>query len=669
MSKYPPPFQKTAQIKESNFRKDINGLRAWAVLAVVLYHFGVPGFSGGFVGVDMFFVISGFLMTKIIITGLEKGDFSICKFYLARTRRICPALFTLCVVLLVIGWLWLPNEDLKILSGHVITSLLFLSNIKFWRESGYFDISSHDKFLLHTWSLSVEWQFYILLPIICVFLWKKIGRAKTKTILISIGIISLSLSLYTSSKWPEAAFYLLPTRIWEMLAGGLTWWVTRKKTVKKTLEAYIEIIGFILIITAITTFNNNIKWPGYLATIPVLGAMLILFTNRQSSFLTNNPIAQYIGSSSYSIYLWHWPLVVLLTYSGEQKNPILIVISIFLSLIIGYISLKIIENPSRVFFGKISLRAQSISFSVIATCIILPATLIFWGVKHSYPIINRRLTPQINEISNASKDFNALRDSCFLGPKKGINSPHCKFGTGPEKIVVVGDSHANAIVTALPPAINGKAIELTYSGCATILGIKRDFHQCNEFAEKTINELNSKYKDLNVLIVNRSSLYIKGSNEEDNDHGVPTAYFNKKYSKPNNQLNTEYRSALIKTMCSIKNPSRVYLLRPIPEMGVNVPQKMVRALMFGKKIPEISISLDEYNYRHQVVLEAQDAASKKCGVNILDPIPYLCHDGRCWGSKNNIPLYYDDDHLSEHGNKILIPMFEKAFANKKNNTK
>lgn len=143
-------------IKDDIFRKDINGLRAWAVLAVVLYHFGVPGFSGGFVGVDVFFVISGFLMTKIIITNIEKDNLSIFKFYLARARRIIPALLALCLTMLVVSWLWLPNEDIRKISSHVITAIVFLSNIKFWKESGYFDTSSHDKPLLHTWSLSVE---------------------------------------------------------------------------------------------------------------------------------------------------------------------------------------------------------------------------------------------------------------------------------------------------------------------------------------------------------------------------------------------------------------------------------------------------------------------------------------------------------------------------------
>ncbi len=204
------------------FRPDIAGLRAWAVLAVVLFHFNIPGFSGGFVGVDIFFVISGFLMTQIIARGLEDGRFSIWRFYLARARRILPALLVLCAVLLVLGWFALPPLDYRALGMHTLTSALFLSNIQYWREAGYFDAASHDKWLLHTWSLSVEWQFYLLLPLVLWVVWRlSPGRRNLARVLVSLLLASFALSVWLSSHKPEAAFFLLPTRAWEMLAGGL----------------------------------------------------------------------------------------------------------------------------------------------------------------------------------------------------------------------------------------------------------------------------------------------------------------------------------------------------------------------------------------------------------------------------------------------------------------
>ncbi|MGL4938950.1 acyltransferase family protein [Shewanella sp.] len=649
------------------FRHDINGLRAWAVVAVVLYHFGVPGFAGGFVGVDVFFVISGFLMTGIIITGLERGNFSLWSFYLARARRIIPALLVLCATLLILGWFWLPNADYKMLASHVGTAVAFVSNLKFWREAGYFDAASHEKWLLHTWSLSVEWQFYILLPLGCLLLWHWFGKRGVKLALVAAGLLSLALSVYASDRWPGAAFYLLPTRAWEMLAGGLVWWATRTQPMPRQWAALAEGVGIALIILAITTFDPAMQWPGYLALVPVVGAMLVLAANNQHSWLTANPLARHLGASSYSIYLWHWPLVVLLTYAGEQATPQWIVLGVLGSLVLGELSLRGVENPTRKGFAKFGIWSQSCQLVVVTGAVGLAAVLVFTGFKVSSPILIKRLAPEINLIADESLNKNPRQEFCHLSPNKGVDSPLCEFGTGKVKVVVVGDSHANAIVTALPAVVDGKAIELTYSGCGTVLGIKRKpvngyIYQCGDFADKAISKINGSLKNLNVVIVNRSSTTLMGSNEAGESYGIPTVYFDQPYDKPNDQLNSQYGSALIKTMCAIDNPSRVYLMRPIPEMGIDVPKTMARALMFGKPASQISISLEEYHARHKVVWAAQDAAAEQCGVKILDPLPYLCHDGRCWGSKNGRPIYYDDDHLSEYGNKLLVPMFKQAFA-------
>ena len=190
---------------DSGFRPDINGLRAWAVMAVVLYHFGVPGFDGGFVGVDVFFVISGFLMTGIIINGLDgRGGghgFSLWRFYLARARRILPALIVLCAVLLALGWFALPATDYRVLATHTLMSLAFVSNLKFWREAGYFDVASHDKWLLHTRSLSVEWQFYLLLPLALMLQWRYWPGRRDALMAVSVATpLSLAASLLVTAR-------------------------------------------------------------------------------------------------------------------------------------------------------------------------------------------------------------------------------------------------------------------------------------------------------------------------------------------------------------------------------------------------------------------------------------------------------------------------------------
>jgi peptidoglycan/LPS O-acetylase OafA/YrhL len=648
------PTQKTKA-----FRHDINGLRAWAVIAVVLYHFGIPGFTGGFIGVDVFFVISGFLMTSIIIEGLERGTFSLWGFYLARARRIIPALLVLCISLLILGWFWLPSVDYKMLGTHAATALAFVSNLKFWREAGYFDAASHEKWLLHTWSLSVEWQFYILLPLGCLLLWHWLGRTAVKWALVAAGLLSLLLSVYASARWPGAAFYLLPTRAWEMLAGGLVWWSTRTQPMPRKMAMLAEVVGFALIIISIFCFAPAMQWPGYLALVPVLGAMCVLAANRSNSWLTANLIARRLGASSYSIYLWHWPFVVLLTYASETANPQWIAAGISLSVLLGELSLRWVENPTRKGLTKLSLTWQPL---VLGGAMVIAAMM---AVGARYQQVEGRIDPVI-ELASSEKENRAPRTSeCFLEVGQGSISPLCQFGSGELRAVVIGDSHANANVSSVVESAGGSIIEIGYSGCSTILGLNRtnDIDDgCKKFNTRAVNLANNEYKDLNIIIINRSGFSLYGPNEEGPDRGMPYAYFDIKYSKNNSKLNESFKTKLIETACSFKNPSRVYLVRPIPEMGVDVPNAILRPMMFGKPTPQISISLEEYHQRHDFVWESQDEAARQCGVKILDPLPYLCHDGRCWGSKDGRPLYFDDDHLSEFGNKLLVPMFKQAFA-------
>ncbi|MGF1721717.1 acyltransferase [Vibrio kyushuensis] len=224
------------------FRYDINGLRAIAIIAVVLFHFNPMWAPGGFAGVDVFFVISGFLMTGIIFTGLEKSNFSLFKFYLARANRIIPALSILCLALLIFGWLYLIPQDYSILGKDVVSSMSFLSNIVYWTESGYFDNASSGKLLLHTWSLSTEWQFYFIYPIVLIVL-NKIVPLECLKVLIAIGtVLGFIFSVVATVKWPDFSYYLLPTRAWEMMIGGMAfiypWNLSDKKVNLSRLLAW-----------------------------------------------------------------------------------------------------------------------------------------------------------------------------------------------------------------------------------------------------------------------------------------------------------------------------------------------------------------------------------------------------------------------------------------------
>lgn len=645
-----------------SFRHDINGLRAWAVIAVVLFHFGIPGFNGGFVGVDVFFVISGFLMTKIIVTGLVGGNFSIGKFYLARAVRIIPALLALCITLLLLGWFWLPTPDYMQLSQHSLSAILFLSNMKFWKETGYFDTASHEKWLLHTWSLSVEWQFYIILPIALLIAFKLLGKNGLKIAIILGIIVSFLLSIFIAKIAPSADFFLIPTRAWEMLAGGFVWWTTNGRELPNATRKLSEALGLACIIASVALFDAGMLWPSYYAALPVIGAMLVLAAARQKSIFTSNILAERIGTSSYSIYLWHWPIAVLLIYTNSIHNPAWVATGLVASILLGELSLRIIENPARKTLSKQGFWTSVVYIASAVAIVSIVSVSIF---TINFP---SRLQSQVDIVANESLNRLPGRDACFA--KSGVTSPGCIFGGHNIRLIVLGDSHGDATISAIEASLPSKEdglIDLTYAGCPTIKGaivvpgeLDKNI-QCKEFNEWLSVKLSKIDKKIPVVIINRASSFVFGQQIAGSKPNKPSIYFSKVYNTPEPEFLHEYKTNLVNTACSIAKDRQVFIVRPFPEMLVDVPKTLSRSLSFGIKIPDISISEDDYMKRHAFIWSAQDEAASKCGVKLLNPLPYLCKDGSCSGTDKGRPIYFDDNHLSEYGNKLLVPMFKQIF--------
>ena len=440
-----------------HFREDINGLRAIAVIAVVLFHFNPNWMPGGFAGVDVFFVISGFLMTGIIFKGLEQQNFSIIKFYIARANRIIPALAILCIVLLIFGWFFLPPVDYKSLAKHAVSSIGFISNNIYWLESGYFDAASHEKWLLHTWSLSVEWQFYILYPILLVICNKLIGLTWTKKVILIGTILGFAFCVIATYKWPSSSYFLFPARAWEMMMGGVAYLYPISLNRKKSKA--LEIIGIIFIAASYLIITKHTPWPGYLALFPVLGSFLIIQANVKNSLITNNFVFQKIGSWSYSIYLWHWPLVVAITYFSLNSN--FIYLGITLSLLLGYFSSKHIEKLK--FQRSFTNMSDLFKYKPLLIAIITSTVGIFLyitnGYEQHYP---NDVIKASNEASNKNpyKCITASELTCYIGNKSNI------------KAIIVGDSHADAVTTSLASIFELKKdgiIAITKSACPFIM--------------------------------------------------------------------------------------------------------------------------------------------------------------------------------------------------------
>jgi peptidoglycan/LPS O-acetylase OafA/YrhL len=407
------------------FRKDINGLRAIAVIAVLIFHFNASLMPGGFAGVDVFFVISGFLMTGIIFKEIEQKNFSILNFYIARANRIIPALAALCLVLLVFCWFYLPPLKSYELAKHVVSSMGFLSNVIYWKEYGYFDAVSNEKWLLHTWSLSAEWQFYIIYPLFLVAMRKFMSLKTMKAIVLMGTLLGFIFCVISTYQWPTPTYYLLPTRAWEMMIGGVAYLYPIKLLKEKK---QFEWIGLALIIASFFLISKNSPWPGYLAIFPVLGTYLIIQSQCKNSLITSNIVFQKIGAWSYSIYLWHWPLVVAIYYYSLSDG--FIYPGIGLSVLLGFLSYKYIEKIK--FRNDFSSLKSYLKFKPLYMVLFVGFLGGSLFTYFHYQLVN------IEKYKMANRNG---YEYCFR-PSGGESDPNCLIGNDNKipRIIALGDS-------------------------------------------------------------------------------------------------------------------------------------------------------------------------------------------------------------------------------------
>jgi len=639
------------------FRHDINGLRAIAVIAVVFYHFGVSGFNGGFGGVDVFFVISGYLMTRIILSNIEKNRFNLIDFYLARASRIIPALAVLCVLLLIAAWFFLPPYEMRTFGKHMFGASSFLSNIIFAKDSGYFDSAADEKWLLHTWSLSVEWQFYILYPLLIILLRKLLSANTTRWTLLFLASCSYLLSIFFPERLHDAAFYLLPTRAWEMMAGGLIYAFGLQAAQKSKLT--MEAVGVALLAGSIILLNSTYTWPGSLAALPVLGAALIIIAANEKSWITNNAFSQYIGTVSYSLYLWHWPVVVALNLFELKENTWGIGGGIILSLILASLSYYLVERPWRnAFPKKLPQLFPLVGYASVIGFLSLTGLVIF----HFQGVPSR--VDSLVAIADSEQSNRNPRVECVVGPSQNPTSPMCVLGQNKDKIaaIVIGDSHSNAtvnaVVAATPPELGG-ILFLGADGCAAMMNLSTPyFFNCGEYNKKIIDYLASNMIGTPIILINHITQNLLTPH---NSTAKRPVYLDK---LPNTspafaeKFKQEYQAQL----CNLASNHPVYVVQAIPSMNANVPQTIVRSMMYKAEKIDVAIGLKEYYKSEGGIRSFLHEAINTCKAHELDPVSYLCNDATCIGSINYRPLYYDDDHLSEYGNRLLVPMFRDIWA-------
>ncbi|MCE5362873.1 acyltransferase family protein [Pseudomonas anguilliseptica] len=628
-----------------NFRYDINGLRAVAVLIVVLFHFSVPGFSGGFVGVDVFFVISGYLMAQIICERCAQERFSFYDFYMARVRRIFPALIAMVVVVLIFtGFILLPVEydDLGL---HAFSSILVFSNILYWRESGYFDEGALDKWLLHTWSLSVEWQFYLVIPLLLVLVirWRS-GSYLVPLLWVALAG-SLGLCVVASQYFEAASFYLLPTRIWEFLVGALLHvHAARLRWLARTLFLYV---GLLLILSCTLLYSKTLNYPSFWPLLPVLGAALVIGSAARSPLLENWPM-QLLGKMSYSLYLWHWPVLVAAVYLGIELQAGSQAILFFCSLVLASLSFYLLEERVRRASGvasvfKFPLLSRDWAILAIGGAVALCAGLIYW--TNGLPI---RLSNQIVAIAEEAESKNPRRDECFR-PGKRLEFPECSMGTSSDEpqLVFWGDSHSDATFTGFADAVNraGKsAIYYGRSGCGPALfqqvvegDDEDDLSECLEYNQRAYERIvkNASVTDVYLAARWAAEKYQRGQ--------------------------ADFSGLMCKLAAAGK---RVHVMAPVPVYDKEIPDYLARELMKGGVLTELERSLAQSftQYREQQAFAfEQFAKAEQCAVEVLDPLPHLCPQGYCVPVRDGMPIYFDGGHLSERGSKLLTPMFYQSI--------
>lgn len=603
-------------------------------------------------------------MTGIILRGLESGSFSLWKFYMARVRRIVPALIVLLLILLVLGWFWLPSHEYRSLGTQAAYALTFISNIHFWQSAGYFDTAAHEKWLLHTWSLGIEMQFYLLYPVFVTLVWKiRPGVKAFASSLIILFTLSLLLSVFVSSWKPSAAFYLLLTRGWELAAGGLVYLAGRNLSLGERQSKFLYMVGIVLGLVGFVFIDSTYSWPSAWALLPVGGTALILFAHRDGALLMVNPLARWLGEISYSLYLWHWPLVVVLYFAGLQGHWGWVAVALLLSLLLGQMSLSLVENPFRRILTRVGVRKQVMAFGL--------AGLLIGGLAVGVRMVTfeNRMDAAVEIAAAEVENRDPRHQECFE-PASEHGSPGCIYGKNKVGAVFVGDSHAASMVTAMGVAAENQGTGSLFYGmtsCPTMDGIMHATQSkpwvCKKFNEWVFAEID-KHPDVPMVLVNRTSAYLWGGNEPDRKAEVQgiTVHFGKPYnSRFDSGYVEEFKSALTATACRAAKSRPVFLMRPIPEFKTSVYRSLVQNHFKG--VPgDIRMPLAEYHERNKHVWEAQDEAAAKCGVRILDPLPYFCDGEYCYASHKGRPFYYDDDHLSEYGNKYLVPMFEQVFT-------
>lgn len=629
--------------QKADFRPDINALRALAVLAVVAYHYGLPGAGGGFAGVDVFFVISGYLIGSQIWSALRRGHFSFSQFYQSRLRRIFPALFVLCLACLAWGWWYvLPYDYLKS-TRHVVAALFFLSNLAFTGEQGYFDLAAHAKPLLHTWSLSVEGQFYVFLPLLMVVFWRWVPRHLPK-LLALIWMLSLGWCVQQSTAHSADTFYLLSARAWEFLSGVLlAVWGGRFASTR--VSNVLALVSLSTLLASFVGLGVAAVWPGPWTLMPVLSAVVLIAVGHAPMM---QPIwrtwpLQRLGDVSYSLYLWHWPLWVFARQyvEGRALSTAELWALAVLSLLAAVLSWRFVEQPVRAKNAGWTGRRLWVGVAVALV------TIVAFGLSVVKTKGLPTRFPDYVQRASSAVFLNTPRDECFrrADSKKDAPEAFCHFGEpGETSLLLWGDSHANQYLGALSDAaqnVGQGGLIATQSGCrATLAG------QPSGLAASIAASCERFNDEVNALIESTPALR--------------TVVLGRLWSA---DASLQRTLALVKSL--VQAGKTVVLVGPLPEPGLDVPQAYaMQQIRAGRAIAQweqpmskqtASVNIRE-TLRHDLLDDLRSGQ-----VQLLDPMAKLCDARVCRLAEGGESNFRDVSHLSHIASLRFTTDFQHAL--------
>ncbi|RKE85556.1 acyltransferase family protein [Rhizobium sp. AG855] len=657
-------------------RSDIDGLRAVAVIAVLAFHLDANWLPGGYLGVDVFFTISGFLIVSIILRDLDNGSFSFGQFYERRIRRLLPPLLPVVAFCLVATWFLFLVPEYTDFAKSALAMTAQASNIYFLFTSGYFDNSESVKPLLHTWSLAIEEQFYLATPLV-LYLTRNYRSRQEALIL---GILFVSLTLYAFQTINPASnldvvFYSTLTRAWQLSAGAVIALVARRRPDLQMPAAAraIALAGLIHIVIVGHPAGRTLLDPRYLAT---LYSFILVFPPRlKNDFATKvlgaSPF-QFFGSISYGLYLWHWPLIVFSSIIFASNKMLVPPVVIAASIILATLSLRWLERPVLTMQlvhtrkGIVGLWLGAVG-TITAVCL----TIV---LGNGLP---GRLPPQVALAEKGITDTNPAWDRCFRPARweqaniERINADDpCYLGKpdGKPVFVLVGDSHANALMPLfdqLAKEYGVTGVAALYSGCPPLLGVDHPFEvgrSCYEFNESVLRFV-QRHNIQDIFMVAFWNHYLRAHVWDGPRTPVPTPPLMGHGQIPprtSDEVDTLFRAALTATVERYSG-RKLVVLGQTPPHAVSVPHEMVQSAILRRLPSILSISSDLAAKRlepSRSIFAEFEARSK---IRFIDPLPYLCATGNCAFEIDGKPLYYDDHHPSTVGAMNLRPIVEPAF--------